>query len=555
VFSTEKIKFQRVIETIFIFLLAFYSLWLMFHTFNYDYAAHKITMSFKVWGDFGLAIPLIRSFSLGENWPPQYPLYPGEPIKYHFLFFYLVGMLEKWGLPIHWALNIPSATGFFAILFGIYSLGKKLFNDKRVGALAVVFFLLNGSLSFIEWLSKNPFSKIFSTIEYSTAGPWDGNRVISFWHMGVYINQRHFCFALGILLSLMVLCTYYETLSRRFKTISAIVMGLLIGTLLTLHEPVCLMTAITMTIYFLFFRQLRLYLFCIGVLSLSVMALIYALGGRIQPNLNNIVQWYPGFTVHDQLSFFNVIKFWWFNIGFHLILIPIGFYFAPKKAKIFLSPAFVIFALGFLVSFNTDILTNHKFFNFFLILAPLFSAFALFKFSDWFLDKNISLKILGYSAFTLILICTTLSGVIDFFGMKNSLITDVPDIVANPAASWIYTHTPPQAVFLNSSLFFHPASIAGRKIFEGPHYVTGGPGYDIYKRFGEMTQMYQSKDPKIICDLMKRNNLTYMTVQDTTKDEYMPKIPVDYFKNNFKADFISPDNSIFIYSVGQLCGT
>src|SRR5574340_918749 len=88
-----------------------FSVWLMFHTFSYQ--SGSMLIAIKAWSDFASHIPLIRSFSLGNNFPPEYPIFPGEPIRYHFLFYLLVGLLEKAGLRIDWALNLPSALSFF----------------------------------------------------------------------------------------------------------------------------------------------------------------------------------------------------------------------------------------------------------------------------------------------------------------------------------------------------------------------------------------------------------------------------------------------------------
>src|SRR5688572_8586263 len=78
-----------------------FSFFLMFHTFSYDTRTHTMSMASKVWSDFGAHIPLIRSFSYGANWdrlltgqPIESPLFPGEPIRYHFGFYALVGALE-----------------------------------------------------------------------------------------------------------------------------------------------------------------------------------------------------------------------------------------------------------------------------------------------------------------------------------------------------------------------------------------------------------------------------------------------------------------------------
>src|SRR5258708_453113 len=79
----------------FVLVLFLFSCYLMIHTFSYDTNKHQIIMGSRVWSDFGAHIPLIRSFSLGNNWPPEYPLFPGEKIRYHFLFYAIAGILER----------------------------------------------------------------------------------------------------------------------------------------------------------------------------------------------------------------------------------------------------------------------------------------------------------------------------------------------------------------------------------------------------------------------------------------------------------------------------
>lgn len=110
----------------FLSLCLIFSFWLMFHTFSYE--NNSILIASKAWSDFASHIPLIRSFSLGSNLPPEYPIFPGEPIRYHFLFYLVVGLLERLGMRIDFALNIPSALSFFLLICSIYLLAMLLFN-------------------------------------------------------------------------------------------------------------------------------------------------------------------------------------------------------------------------------------------------------------------------------------------------------------------------------------------------------------------------------------------------------------------------------------------
>ena len=104
--------------------IALFSIWLMFSTFAYQ--AGELMIKTKLWSDFAAHLPLIRSFSFGKNFPPQYPQFASEPIRYHYLFYLLVGLLEKIGFNLAVALNGLSAIGMSLLLIMIYRYAKLL---------------------------------------------------------------------------------------------------------------------------------------------------------------------------------------------------------------------------------------------------------------------------------------------------------------------------------------------------------------------------------------------------------------------------------------------
>ncbi|MCX6724868.1 MAG: hypothetical protein NTV20_02095, partial [Candidatus Shapirobacteria bacterium] len=180
----------------------------MWHTFGYK--NHTIYIAAKAWSDFAAHIPLIRSFSWGQNWPPQYPLFPGPFIHYHFLFYALVGLLEKLGLTISWALNLPSSLAFFGLILAIYFLAKLLFKSRFVSFLSVILFLFNGSFSFLEFFKSHPISlrtpiEIFRNNTFPSFGPYDGKIVSAFWNLNIYTNQRHLALAFSLALLILIL--------------------------------------------------------------------------------------------------------------------------------------------------------------------------------------------------------------------------------------------------------------------------------------------------------------------------------------------------------------
>ena len=68
------------------------------------------------------------------------------------------------------------------------------------------------------------------------------------------------------------------------------------------------------------------------------------------------------------------------------------------------------------------------------------------------------------------------------------------DYPKNADIAWIMANTPPKSVFLNSSYLYHPASIAGRRIFYGWPYFAWSLGYETEKHKEIMTEVFQANN-------------------------------------------------------------
>lgn len=539
---------------ILIFLL--FSLFLMFHTFSYNPTTHSMQIATTVWSDFAAHIPLIRSFSLGANLNrfltghmPEYPLYPGEPIRYHFLFYMLVGTIEKLGLPLDWALNIPSALGFTLLLWAIWSLAFKLFNDRRIATLSVIFFLFNGSLAFLKFFTRHPLSfntpvDIIGVRSYPAFGPWDGGVVSAFWNLNIYTNQRHLAVALAIGILFMLWSVHHASTAWKRSLPVAVIWGFIIGTLPFFHQPMLLTIAIILTSYFIVFPNLRIPLITTGAISLVFIIPQLLL---LPQAATSGISWYPGYLIHDDLGIMQFIWYWFANLGLHAILIPIGFLFIPAKAKRALIPLFFVFIAGNLFKFSIEVAANHKFFNFSLILGSMISAYVII-----FLIRRIKPFIGRIGVLVGLVGLLTLSGVIDFFVIANDTKGAVADYPRDPRVRWIAEHTPPDAVFLNSSFIYHPASLAGKSIFLGWPYFTWSAGY-TGNRFDEMKQMYEAKDPSVFCPMLQENNITFVTIENTKNDANLPVIDVPYFLDTYSPAYLSADRSYAIFTTNELC--
>jgi hypothetical protein len=481
----------------------------------------------KAVSDFGAHIPLIRSFSMGDNLTRftrgtvEYPIFPGEPIRYHYLFYMLVGILERLGLRIDWALNVPSALGFFALIILLYLLAKWLFHSAKVGVLTVIFFLFNGSFAFLQFFSLHPLSTttirdIVQLNNFPSFAPWGPGFVSAFWNLNIYTNQRHLASAFAIVLLFIYTIVKDKKFPPRQQVLRAIPWGIVFGFFPYFHQPSLLIVAICMTCYFFFYPRSRLFLIGVGLISacIAIPQLTH-----FQSQIKTF-EWYPGYFIHNELlaqksipqMLLYLLTFWWQNLGFHSVLILIGFFLIPKNARRAILPVIPIFIIPNLFKFSVEVSANHKFFNFVMLFGVMISAYVIVRLARIKIPLLLSIVRLGVLAGLVGFL--TLSGIIDFFPVYNDGYAAIQDIPKNTVATWIRDNTPTDAVFLNSSYSFHPATIAGRKIFQGWPYYSWSAGYDTNQRFQELILLYESTDTSVFCRLINLHHISYITYQE-----------------------------------------
>lgn len=533
-------------EFLLVTLSLVFSGWLMWQTFAYRQGTFFVAA--KAWSDFASHLPLIRSFSWGQNWPPQYPLFPGPFIHYHFLFYALVGLLEKIGLPFDWALNLPSTLSFFGLLLAIYFLAKTIFKSRRVGFLSIILFLFNGSFSFLEFFKKYPLSfktplEIFQNNTFPSFGPYGPQIVSAFWNLNIYTNQRHLSLAFTLVL-LMILFLIKPILAKKKITYRrTILLGLLLGLMPFLHSAVFAMGVIVFACLLVLLNGHRKNLLILLAIALSLglpQLFLMQTGGGISNFKFN-----PGYLIANNLTFGNFIYYWFLNLGLVVFLIPVGLAKSSLLAKkIFLS-FLSLFVIGNLFQFSPEIAGNHKFFNLFLIIGDMFVAYTIFII--W------QKKIWGKFLSLIIIFFLTLSGIIDFFPIKNDSFLAINDAPKNPDVLWIKENTASKSVFLNSSFLYHPASLAGRKIFLGWPYFAWSTGYETEKQGKIMKEIYENNDKEDICRLLIGNKIDYFTTEDTKDDQNLPKIDPEFFQAIFKTAYSNQKNNFQIYEVKENC--
>lgn len=184
----------------------------------------------SAFSDFGAHLPVIRSFSVGKNFPAQYPHFPDGTMRYHFMFYFMAGNLEFLGLTLPQALNIPSVLSLVSFSMLLYALCVFLTKKTQAGVLSCFLFAFRSSFAFFTY--RNGFSSIKDFIHAvannlnadGTYREHIGNTLHEdwgLWAQKVYINQRHLAFAYGLFIIVLFLMIpfFVETVEYAVKSL------------------------------------------------------------------------------------------------------------------------------------------------------------------------------------------------------------------------------------------------------------------------------------------------------------------------------------------------
>lgn len=554
------------------FTLAFVFSWILFSsTFDYDMKSHEIRMSVLIWSDFGFHIPLIRSFSLGDNLSLENPLYAHEIVRYHFMFDFMVGILEKMGIPLDYALNIPSALSYTCLIVLIYYFSKRLFFGSRfVGFVSVVLFLFNSSLSFVEFLKKYPPESIGHLVKswwnlpgYVAFGPWDGNIISAFWNWNIYINQRHLAFGYGlVLVALINYIDEYINKQGDNDYFQKVFIGLISGLLVFWHSGAFICLYGFLWLFVLLFPERKKGLLVIFVATLVALPQILWLQ-QSSPAFESHFSLKIGYLATSHLIRFDFmpfeflnravsftisfLRYWFFNLGLGLVTIAASFFLVDAQRKkvfiIFLS----LFVLGNLFRFSTEVAANHKFFNLWIILVNSFTAYVVYRifYMGWW----------GRIGSILLLICLTISGLVDAMPIKNTTTIRLNDVEKEPLAKWIMENTDKDSVFLTTIRIYNPVSFTGRRAMIGWPYFAWSSGYTKPNRERLVKKIYQATSKEELCALLKGNGIDYVIIEKQPENNSMFKINRRFFDRNFKPVFSSRTSGLGerVFATKQMC--
>ncbi|PWT78819.1 MAG: hypothetical protein C5B58_14665 [Acidobacteria bacterium] len=567
--------------------------WMMFTTFGYKDG--KLLISDLVWTDFGPHTALIRSFSVGHNFPTQYPFFSGAPIRYHFLFFFEAANLEFLGLNMAWSLNILSAVTMACMLALVMSLGQLLFNSRAVGRIGAAFFFFHGSLASVSFLHKQPsvtqaVSAVLHLREYLRSGyPYRGEDW-GIWTQSVYINQRHLASAIGIFLIVLIfLVDRYQQGTTPDKTKataledsdlagsdapgdaalikaespkspwvikfvkdtvisgkSFIFSGVLLGALPYWNALVFTAAFAVLLVLLILFPQRKCMILLGFATAIIALPQVWYLSSGGGPRNYSLFQW--GYTIeHPTIA--KVVEYLGYTFGLKWPVIILALLLVSWFQRRFFIAICSLVLLTFLFRFSVETPANHKFLNIWVVLANLFAAYGV-----WWLWKLKTAPILGPVVATAITTSMVVGGAIDLFPIYNRHRAEFA-YENDPLVKWVLSETNASKAFLTDRFLYHPILFAGRKLFCGYTLFAWGAGYDIAKRELVQREMFESRDPGKIYRLLRENNIGYVAFDNAIRHSQFIKRPneqvyAEYFQKVFE-DKQGRYNSLTIYKIPE----
>ena len=516
----------------FLFLLAFLT-WIMFYVF---YIKDGILYSgFTVYGDYAPHTAMMRSFSLGDNFPTQYPHFGGEDVKYHFMFQFLVGNLEYLGIRLDIAYNMLSVFALLGFLMMLYSIGRRITGSGAAGVVTVALFFFRSSFTFFRYLWEHLRSgDLLRTLAENTSFiGYTPNEDWGLWNFNVYLNQRHLAF--GLLIAALVVWYYLDLVeagcshsekglawmkNRLFSVEAwkmrnpegALAAGLALG-LTAFWNGAAVIGGLLILLGFAVFSDGKLDYLATAVTAVLFSVLqskVFIRGSAVEAGF------YWGFISEDK-SPAGVL---WFLIQMSGIFFAGAVLLLPLLKKrlhrvLTVSCLFpVVFAFCF--SLTPDITVNHKYIMIsYAFLAVLWAGVltGLWKGKD---GSRRSAAVIRRAAAVLLAVCLTATGIYDFVVIlrNNGPGHRVTVNMESTLTDWLAEHLDSGDLLLTPEYSMSETTMSGVMMYLGWPYYAWSAGYDTYGRARKAVEIYTSEDPAAVDRLVKEEKITYILFEE-----------------------------------------
>jgi len=201
--------------------------------------------------------------------------------------------------------------------------------------------------------------------------------------------------------------------------------------------------------------------------------------------------------------------------------------------------------LAFWMELSNQTLAVHNFLSIWIVVANLFVAYGL-----WRLSKLRAVPVLGPLIATMLAVFIVAGGIVDLFAIRNGSYSEV-NYEKDDLVRWLGKNTKPNDVFLTHISLGNPVLLAGRRIFLGS--FDSPTKFDFDKRKPIYRQMFESKNPRRVFELLKQNHIDYVAFDDRVRHGELIENPneqiySDYFHKVYE-DVENRYGKLAIYKV------
>ena len=555
---SNKKGFKR--EVLLFGLLAVFITYMMYYVF---YIRDGVLYSgLTVYGDYAPHTAMMRSFSMGNNFPTQYPHYGGADVKYHFMFQFLTGNLEYLGLRMDIAYNIVSSASLVGFLMLLYQLALRITGKISCGAVTIFLFFFRSGMAFFRFVWEHIqtgdlleiLSENVSFIGYTTNENW------GLWNFNVYLNQRHLAF--GLLLVTLALYLFMDWLEAgtaheekgllwmkgRFfskegwksrNPEQALLMGMFLG-LCAFWNGAAVIGGLLILCGFAIFSDGKIDYAITAAVSIFFSYLqtkIFISGSAMSPQI------YLGFLAEDK-TVWGVVKYLFWMSGIFFLGLAVLVWFVRRRERMILLGFLFPTIFAFVLLMTPDINVNHKYIMISYAFLAIFWAWAIC--SLW--NRKIYGKILA----AVLAICLSATGIYDFAVIVrgNGPGRRVAVNMDSDLTKWLADNLDKDDLLLTPEYSMNEVTMSGVMLYCGWPYYAWSAGYDTNYRAAQAVTIYTTMDSEELKKVVKQERITYILFEEGSEFEQQQCVE-DTIAATYEKVYETEDGRIRIYKTSE----
>ena len=555
---SDRSRFRK--ELVFFGILLVFITYMMFYVFYIKDGVMYAGLT--VCGDYAPHTAMMRSFSLGNNFPTQYPHFGGADVKYHFMFQFLAGNLEYLGLRLDLAYNLISIGSLLGFLMLLYELALRITGRMCCGIWTIILFFFRSGMAFWRFLWEHlQAGDLLTVLQENTAFiGYTENENWGLWNFNVYLNQRHLAFGLLLVtLTLYLFMDWLEAgisheekglqwLGKRFtapetwkcrQPEKALFMGLFLG-LGAFWNGAAVIGGLLILMGFAIFSD--------GKLDYLITALVTVFFSFLQTKIfirgsAMGFQLYLGFLAEEKTPW-GVVKylFWMGGIFFLGLLCLVVF--LRRKGRVLAVSFLIPTIFAFTILMTVDINVNHKYIMISYAFLGILWAWAVCSLWRGKVIKKILAVVLA--------VCLTVTGVYDFVVILkgNGYGHRIAINMNSELTAWLAENLDKNDLLLTPEYSINEVTMSGVMLYCGWPYYAWSAGYDTYYRAAQAVTIYTTSDSELLKNLVKQEKITYILYEEDSQFEGQD-CREDVIAENYELVYENPGGSIRIYKTSE----